>query len=87
MNALLGSYGAKGGALLTSSPTAGKLADARFADPPKPQAKRVGNKEYPLALDSAGTNLAALKAALDGTIKGLFFAKFCFIYFKDRRCC
>ena len=25
------------------------------------------------ALDSAGTNLAALKAALDGTIKGLFF--------------
>ena len=40
---------------------------------PKPQAKRVGNKEYPLALDSAGTNLAALKAALDGTIKGLFF--------------
>ena len=73
VNALLGSYGAKGGALLTSSPTAGKLADARFADPPKPQAKRVGNKEYPLALDSAGTNLAALKAALDGTIKGLFF--------------
>ena len=73
VNALLGSYGAKGGALLTSSPAAGKLADARFADPPKPQAKRVGNKEYPLALDSAGTNLAALKAALDGTIKGLFF--------------
>ena len=64
VNALLGSYGAKGGALLTSSPAAGKLADARFADPPKPQAKRVGNKEYPLALDSAGTNLAALKAAL-----------------------
>ena len=73
VNALLGSYGAKGGALLTSSPAAGKLADARFADPPKPQAKRVGNKEYPLALDSAGTNLTALKAALDGTIKGLFF--------------
>ena len=73
MNALLGSYGAKGGALLTSSPKAGTLSDARFADPPKPAAKRVGNKEYPLALDSAGTNLAALKAALDGTIKGLFF--------------
>ncbi|WP_417334338.1 molybdopterin dinucleotide binding domain-containing protein [Gordonibacter urolithinfaciens] len=74
MNALLGSYGAKGGALLTSSPKAGTLSDARFADPPKPAAKRVGNKEYyPLALDSAGTNLAALQAALDGTMKGLFF--------------
>ncbi len=29
-----------------------------------------GNKEYPLALDSAGTNLAALQAALDGSDEG-----------------
>ena len=73
VNALLGSWGAKGGALLTSSPKAGALDDARFADPAKPEKKRVGTKEYPLALDSAGTNLAALQAALDGTMKGLFF--------------
>ena len=73
VNTLLGAWGAKGGALITSSPKAGALADARFADPPKPAKPRVGNKEYPLALDSAGTNLAALKAALDGQMKGLFF--------------
>ncbi len=73
VNTLLGAWGAKGGALLTSSPKAGKIEDARFADPAKPEKPRVGNKEYPLALDSAGTNIAALQAALDGTMKGLFF--------------
>ena len=73
VNSLLGAWGAKGGALLTSSPKAGKIEDARFADPAKPDKPRVGNKEYPLALDSAGTNIAALQAALDGTMKGLFF--------------
>ena len=73
VNSLLGAWGAKGGALLTSSPKAGKIEDARFADPAKPDKPRVGNKEYPLALDSAGTNIAALPAALDGTMKGLFF--------------
>ena len=73
VNTLLGAWGAKGGALLTSSPKAGKIEDARFADPAKPEKPRVGNKEYPLALDSAGTNIAALQAALDGTTKGLFF--------------
>ena len=73
VNSLLGAWGAKGGALLTSSPKAGKIEDARFADPVKPEKPRVGDKEYPLALDSAGTNIAALQAALDGTMKGLFF--------------
>ena len=73
VNALLGSWGAKGGALLTSSPKAGTIEDARFKAPAKPEAKRVGDKEYPLALASAGTNVAALQAALNGEMKGLFF--------------
>ncbi len=73
VNALLGCWGQKGGALLTSSPKAGKLDDARFDDPPKPEAKAIGAKEYPLALASAGTNVAALEAALDGRLKGMFF--------------
>ena len=73
INALLGSWGAKGGALLTSSPKAGTIEDARFKAPAKPEAKRVGDQEYPLALASAGTNIAALQAMLDGTMKGVFF--------------
>lgn len=73
VNALLGSWGAKGGALITSSPKAGKLADPRFAEPPKPAKARIGAKDYALAVESAGTNLAALKAALDGQMKALFF--------------
>lgn len=73
INSLLGAWGAKGGALITTSPAAGALDDPRFAVPPKPAKARIGNVEYPLAVDSAGTNLAALKAALDGSMKCLFF--------------
>lgn len=73
VNALLGCWNQKGGALLTSSPSAGKLGDPRFADPEKPKVKRVGDKEYPLALSSMGSNLAVLEGALAGTMKAVFF--------------
>ena len=33
----------------------------------------IGDAEYPLVLASAGTNVAALQATLEGEIKGLFF--------------
>ena len=46
VNALLGSWGAKGGALLTSSPKAGDIDKQKFPSAPKPEAKRVGDKEY-----------------------------------------
>ncbi|WP_302389618.1 molybdopterin-containing oxidoreductase family protein [Eggerthella sinensis] len=72
VNTLLGSWGQKGGALLTGSPKAGDIADERFAAPPKPEAKRIGDKEYG-AVSSSGSNIAALEAALDGRIKALFF--------------
>ncbi len=73
VNTLLGCWNKKGGALLTSSPSAGKLSDPRFKDPEKPKSKRVGDKEFPLALSSMGTNQAVCKAALEGTMKGVFF--------------
>ena len=72
-NTLLGCWNQKGGALFTPSVSAGKLADERFADPKKPEGKQVGAAEYPLALSSMGTNLAAAQAAEDGTVKGMFF--------------
>ena len=72
-NTLLGCWNQKGGALFTPSVSAGKLSDERFADPKKPEGKQVGAAEYPLALSSMGTNLAAAQAAEDGTVKGMFF--------------
>ena len=48
INSLLGCWGAKGGALITSSPKAGAIEDARFKAPAKPAAKRIGDAEYPL---------------------------------------
>ena len=73
VNALLGSWGQKGGALITSSPKAGDLDKTRFPSVPKPEVKRVGDAEYPLALSGMGSNLAALQAALDGKMRGFFF--------------
>lgn len=73
VNALLGNWGAKGGALLTSSPKAGKLDETKFPSAPKPKAKRVGDAEFPLVPSGMGTNLAVLQAALDGKMKGVFF--------------
>lgn len=73
INALLGSWGQKGGALITSSPKAGSLDKEKFPATPEPQAKRVGDAEYPLALSSMGSHVAAMKATEEGSIKGLFF--------------
>ena len=63
VNALLGCWGQKGGALITSSPKAGDVDPAKFPEVPKPAAKRVGDAEFPLALSGTGTNLAVLNGA------------------------
>lgn len=73
VNALLGSWGQKGGALITSSPKAGEVDEVKFPKLPKVQAKRLGDTEYPLALSGTGTNLAVLNGCNDGTVQGVFF--------------
>lgn len=73
VNALLGCWGQKGGALITSTPSAGELDKQAFPPVPKPEGKRVGDKEYPLTLSSTGTNTAVAAAALEGSMKGVFF--------------
>ena len=72
-NALLGNINQKGGALITSSPSLGKLPADKFPEPPAAKGVRVGNAEYPLAMPFMGTNLAVLKAALAGEMKAVFF--------------
>lgn len=73
VNALLGSWGQKGGALITSSPKTGEVDEVKFPKLPKVQAKRLGDTEYPLALSGTGTNLAVLNGCNDGTLQGVFF--------------
>lgn len=72
-NALLGNYGQEGGALITTSPSLGALPADKFPSPPAVGTPRVGTAEYPLAVPGMGTNLAALKGMLDGSIKAVFF--------------
>ena len=73
VNALLGCWGQKGGALITSSPKVGDVDPVKFPEVPKPAAKRLGDAEYPLALSGTGTNLAVLNGCADGVIQGVFF--------------
>lgn len=73
VNALLGNWGQKGGALITSSPKAGALDERKFPPVPAPEAKRVGDDDYPLAPSSMGSNLAVVEAARRGEMHGCFF--------------
>ncbi len=73
VNTLLGAWGQKGGAIMTGSPKLGALDPVKFPAVAKPQVKRVGDADFPLVPSGMGTNLAALKAALDGTMKAFIF--------------
>lgn len=72
-NALLGCYGQRGGAIFTSSPKFGALSAELLPPTPMPEKKKLGMEEYPLAAPGMGTNLAVLKAALDGDMHAVFF--------------
>lgn len=73
VNTLLGAWGAKGGALITSTPKAGKLDQEKFPSIPKVEAKRIGDADYPLVLDAMGSNVALLEHALAGDVHAMFF--------------
>lgn len=72
-NTLLGCWNQKGGALFTSSVSAGDVDKAQFPSVPKPEGKIAGSEEYPLALTGMGTNLFAAQQAKEGALKGMFF--------------
>ncbi len=73
VNTLLGAWGQKGGAIMPGSPKLGELDPVKFPAVAKPEVKRVGDAEFPLVPAGMGTNLAALKAALDGRMKAFIF--------------
>jgi thiosulfate reductase/polysulfide reductase chain A len=72
VNALLGNWNKKGGALIAFAPKAQVLDAEKFpAVPEGPQ--KVGITEYPLQDQDNGTNLIVLKKADEGTMKAVFF--------------
>lgn len=72
-NTLLGCWNQEGGALFTSSVSAGSLDKEKFPPVPAPEGKIAGSDVYPLALSSMGVNVYAAKLAMDGDMKGMFF--------------
>ncbi len=72
-NTLLGCWGAEGGAIFTGGASAGKLEDPRFAAPPAPKGKILGQAEFPLSAGSMGVSTYAVQQAGEGKVKGLIF--------------
>ncbi len=72
-NTLLGCWNQEGGALFLPSVSAGKLDADKFPSVPKPEAKILGQAEYPLSSSGMGVATFAAEKALDGTMKGMFF--------------
>ena len=72
-NTLLGCWNQKGGALFTPSVSAGKLDEEKFPPVPKPEGKKAGSEEYPLASAGMGVNVYAASLAKEGKMRGMFF--------------
>ncbi len=72
-NTLLGCWGLEGGAYMPASASAGKLEDPKFAAPPTPKDKIIGQAEYPLSSGGMGVSTYALSQIPEGKVKGVFF--------------
>jgi thiosulfate reductase/polysulfide reductase chain A len=72
INALLGNWNKKGGALLTRTPKAGALDTTKFPELPK-GSKIVGLAEYPLQNTGNGANNIIVTKGREGKMRGVFF--------------
>lgn len=72
-NTLLGCWGIEGGAYFPASQSAGKLEDPKFAAPPAPSEKIIGQAEYPVSSGGMGVSTFALSVIPEGRVKGVFF--------------
>ena len=72
VNALLGNFNQKGGAMVTSSPKPGSVDPVKFPPVPAPL-ERLGTEDFPLADEEPGSNLSVPLYIEKGVIKGVFF--------------
>ena len=73
LNALLGCYNQKGGALVDVCVRPGELDGIEAVA--APNAQRVGDTDYPLAAQVGGSSAVALKAAHEGALHGVIFCE------------
>jgi len=73
INALLGNYNQKGGAVLYPSSAFGKLDETKFIKVPEPTIKKAGLKEFPLQSTAQGIVSIVPVKAKEGTMKAAFF--------------
>ncbi|MDR3137039.1 MAG: molybdopterin-dependent oxidoreductase [Coriobacteriales bacterium] len=71
-NTLLGNWNQKGGALLYPRATFGQL-DATVFPVPTATGERVGDADYPLVWEEAGSSAFAIQAAREGRISAMLF--------------
>ncbi len=72
-NTLLGCWGVEGGAYFPASAAAEPLTDPKFAGPTPPEAKILGQEQYPLSSGGMGVSTYALSQIPEGKVKGVFF--------------
>jgi thiosulfate reductase/polysulfide reductase chain A len=72
LNALLGNWNRKGGALITSAPKPAPLDAMRFPEVPKPP-RKAGLDEFPLMDAGPGSSLIVPWYASEGKMKVVFF--------------
>ena len=73
INALLGNYNQKGGAMLYPSSSFGSLDEQKFPKVPTVDAKKAGLKEYPLQSSGQGIVSIIPAKAKEGSMKAVFF--------------
>lgn len=73
VNALLGNWNQKGGALITSTPKPHVDDPEHFPTPSKPKVSRVGDTMYPLDKGGSGSAPSVVEQALDGKAHAVFF--------------
>jgi thiosulfate reductase / polysulfide reductase chain A len=72
-NAMLGNIQQKGGSVLGGKPHLGKLDEAKYPSPTKPEFKKAGVAEFPLAYEEQGVATIVAKQAMEGKMKAAIY--------------
>lgn len=72
-NAMLGNLQQKGGSVFNAKPKLGGLDETKHPNPPKPDFKKVGTKEFPLAPYKKGVATIVASKAMEGEMKAAIY--------------